>query len=67
MNKLADAFLAAGLCSKLDVELTSLTRGQLKARRTKLLQSIVAGERSAQDEQDELLALNKAIRAFSAK
>ncbi len=75
MNILANAFVAAGLCSVFDAEVVHMSMSQLKTRRNKVIRNSIAvrganynrsvnGQfRSVTSEQNELQAINKAIRS----
>jgi len=75
MNTLANAFAKAGMCTTQDADVSGLSLSQLTKRRNEVIKASLAVQgssynrstdgkfRSVADEQAELLALNKAIRA----
>lgn len=76
MNKLANAFARAGLCTTQDADVAGLSLKQLTALRDKAVVASIAAQgatfkhgtngkfRSISEEQAELLAINKAIRSL---
>jgi len=76
MLTLADKLAAAGLISQFEADISGLSLGQLKKRRNNILRAAAKEQgssyrrnsdgkfRATRSEQEQLLALNKAIRAL---